>query len=46
MNETRNGIGEHVRRLRRLDCCAVSDALDQFNVAGVVSGLQIGRAHV
>jgi 4-hydroxy-4-methyl-2-oxoglutarate aldolase len=39
MNETRNGIGEHVRRLRRLDCCAVSDALDQFNVAGVVSGL-------
>lgn len=39
MNETRDGIGEHVRRLRRLDCCAVSDALDQFNVAGVVSGL-------
>jgi 4-hydroxy-4-methyl-2-oxoglutarate aldolase len=39
MNETRGGIGEHVRRLRRLDCCAVSDALDQFNVAGVVSGL-------
>lgn len=40
MNETHDGIGEHVRRLRRLDCCAVSDALDQFNVAGVVSGLQ------
>ena len=30
MNETHDGIGEHVRRLRRLDCCAVSDALDQI----------------
>jgi 4-hydroxy-4-methyl-2-oxoglutarate aldolase len=40
MNEAReHGIDEHVRRLRRLDCCAVSDALDQFNARGVVSGL-------
>jgi 4-hydroxy-4-methyl-2-oxoglutarate aldolase len=40
MNEARErGIDDHVRRLRRLDCCAVSDALDQFKFAGVVSGL-------
>jgi 4-hydroxy-4-methyl-2-oxoglutarate aldolase len=30
---------EHVRRLRRLDACAVSDALDQLKFTGVVSGL-------
>jgi len=32
-------VENHVRRLRRLDCCAVSDALDQLNGGGVVSGL-------
>jgi regulator of RNase E activity RraA len=32
-------IEAHVRRLRRLDCCAVSDALDQIGAAGAVSGL-------
>ncbi|OLL31006.1 dimethylmenaquinone methyltransferase [Burkholderia sp. SRS-W-2-2016] len=29
----------NVRRLRRLDCCAVSDALDKLKLAGVVTGL-------
>ena len=29
----------HVRRLRRLDCCAVSDALDSLGLKGVVPGL-------
>lgn len=28
-----------VRRLRRLDCCAVSDALDKLGLPGVVTGL-------
>jgi regulator of RNase E activity RraA len=28
-----------VRRLRRLDCCAVSDALDRLKLGGVVSGV-------
>jgi 4-hydroxy-4-methyl-2-oxoglutarate aldolase len=28
-----------VRRLRRLDCCTVSDALDRLKLTGVVSGL-------
>jgi 4-hydroxy-4-methyl-2-oxoglutarate aldolase len=32
-------IDGYVRRLRALDCCAVSDALDQLKHAGVVSGL-------
>jgi 4-hydroxy-4-methyl-2-oxoglutarate aldolase len=32
-------VGSRVRRLRRLDCCAVSDALDQLNETGAVSGL-------
>lgn len=32
-------VESHVRRLRRLDCCAVSDALDQLNFGEVVSGL-------
>ncbi|WP_321890140.1 RraA family protein [Paraburkholderia bannensis] len=31
---------EYVRRLRRLDCCAVSDALDKLELGGVVSGVQ------
>ena len=30
---------QHVQRLRRLDCCAVSDALDKLELSGVVSGL-------
>ena len=30
---------QNVQRLRRLDCCAVSDALDKLKLAGVVSGL-------
>lgn len=30
---------EYVRRLRRLDCCAVSDALDKLKLSGVVTGL-------
>lgn len=29
-----------VRRLSRLDCCAVSDAMDKLGIAGVVSGLE------
>ncbi|HET9652212.1 MAG TPA: hypothetical protein VFP36_08475, partial [Usitatibacter sp.] len=28
-----------VERLARLDCCAVSDALDKLGLAGVVTGL-------
>lgn len=31
---------ELVRRLRRLDCCAVSDALDKLGLPGVVSGVR------
>lgn len=37
-----NGVASHdpwVRRLRRLDACAVSDALDKLGLAGAVSGL-------
>ena len=30
---------EAVRRLRRLDCCAVSDAMDQIGMTGVVTGV-------
>ncbi len=29
----------YVQRLRRLDCCAVSDALDKLGMAGAVTGL-------
>ncbi len=32
-------LGEYVRRLRRLDCCAVSDALDSIGLPGAVLGL-------
>jgi regulator of RNase E activity RraA len=37
-----------VRRLRRLDCCAVSDALDRLKLGGVVSGVpqQSGDARI
>jgi regulator of RNase E activity RraA len=34
-----NEIDPHVERLSRLDCCAVSDALDKLKLAGVVTGL-------
>src|SRR5258707_15440282 len=30
---------EAVERLRRLDCCAISDALDRLKLGGVVSGV-------
>lgn len=29
----------YIRRLRKLDCCAVSDALDRLQLSGVVSGV-------
>jgi regulator of RNase E activity RraA len=32
-------IPARVRRLRRLDCCALSDALDRLKLSGVVSGV-------
>jgi len=49
-----NGPGDdaHVRelvtRLRRLDCCAVSDALDRLGLSGVVTGLpqQSGQGRI
>jgi 4-hydroxy-4-methyl-2-oxoglutarate aldolase len=34
-----NSASDLVRRLRRLDCCAVSDALDKLQLDGVVSGV-------
>jgi len=39
---------EAVRRLRRLDCCAVSDALDRLKLGSVVSGMpqQSGDARI
>ena len=43
MSSTRTTTEENVRqcvqRLRRLDCCAVSDALDKLGLQGVVTGL-------
>ena len=33
-------MDEAVKRLRRLDCCAVSDAMDKLGLQGGVSGLQ------
>lgn len=33
------GVDDFVTRLRRLDCCAVSDALDKLSLTGVVIGL-------
>jgi regulator of RNase E activity RraA len=43
INELRNNMESHlddlVHRLKRLDCCAVSDALDKLGLHGVVSGL-------
>lgn len=37
--ESGNVESRNVRRLARLDCCAVSDAMDKLQVSGVVSGL-------
>lgn len=34
-----HGPGAFVARLRKVDCCAVSDALDQLKLGGVVTGL-------
>lgn len=34
-----NQIDAHVIRLRRLDCCAVSDAMDRLKIGGQVTGL-------
>jgi 4-hydroxy-4-methyl-2-oxoglutarate aldolase len=41
-------VHDHVQRLRRLDCCAVSDALDRLNLGGVVSNVpqQSGQTRV
>lgn len=38
VNETSDGM-DAVRRLRRLDCCAVSDALDRLQLKGVIGGV-------
>jgi 4-hydroxy-4-methyl-2-oxoglutarate aldolase len=35
----RQGAREFVARLKRLDCCAVSDALDKLHLTGVAQGL-------
>jgi 4-hydroxy-4-methyl-2-oxoglutarate aldolase len=32
-------VASFVHRLRRLDCCAVSDALDRLKLPGVISGI-------
>ena len=41
-------IHEYVERLRRLDCCAVSDALDSLKLPGAVLGLaqRSGRGRI
>ena len=31
--------GDFVTRLKKLDCCAVSDALDKLQLKGAVTGL-------
>jgi len=36
---------EYVERLRKLDCCAVSDALDKLKLTGVVTGLPQQSGH-
>jgi len=33
------GAGDFVTRLKKLDCCAVSDALDKLHLKGAVTGL-------
>lgn len=37
--ESGNVESRNVQRLARLDCCAVSDAMDKLQLSGVVSGL-------
>ena len=39
MSEVTSAARENVQRLRRLDGCAVSDALDKLGLAGAVTGL-------
>jgi len=39
MGATETNGAESVKRLRRLDCCAVSDALDQLGLTGQVTGV-------
>lgn len=39
MSEVSRSIRENVQRLRRLDGCAVSDALDRLGLPGAVTGL-------
>jgi 4-hydroxy-4-methyl-2-oxoglutarate aldolase len=41
-------VRQRVHRLRRLDCCSVSDAFDRLNKTGVVSGVpqQSGAARI
>ena len=34
----------HIQRLRRLDVCAVSDALDKLGLPGAVTGLSLRSA--
>ncbi len=37
--EVMTDANEYVTRLRKVDCCAVSDALDSLKLTGVVTGL-------
>ena len=37
--ESGSAESRNVQRLARLDCCAVSDAMDKLHLSGVVSGL-------
>ena len=37
--ELKSALSARVLRLRRLDCCAVSDALDRLKISGVISGV-------
>lgn len=39
MTEVSDSVSENVQRLRRLDACAVSDALDKLGLPGAVTGL-------
>jgi regulator of RNase E activity RraA len=40
MNPPDSDLSQNVQRLRRLDACAVSDALDKLQLRGTVSGLR------
>lgn len=40
MKQSNEGLDDNVVRLRRLDACAVSDALDKLGLAGAVPGLR------